>query len=102
MNHTIQTTLNLLLWRGYPEPAPEFMFHPDRKWRFDWAWPTHSVAWEIEGGTWVKGRHVRPKGFAEDCVKYSEAAVLGWKVIRTTTEMVERGEALQLLERALQ
>jgi len=60
-----------------------------------------SVAWEIEGGVYSGGRHTRGKGYEEDCRKYSEAAVLGWRVIRTTTEMVATGEARALLERVL-
>ena len=56
---------------------------------------------EVEGGVHSNGRHVRGKGFTEDCRKYSEAALLGWKVVRVTGEMVKNGEALALVERAL-
>ena len=77
----------------------EYQFHPTRKWRFDFAWPLEKFAVEIEGGVWSGGRHTRGKGFIEDCIKYNEAVMLGWRVIRVTTEMVESGEAMAYIER---
>jgi len=77
----------------------EYQFHPTRKWRFDFAWPLEKFAVEIEGGVWSNGRHNRGKGFIEDCIKYNEAVMLGWRVIRVTTEMVKSGEAMAYIER---
>jgi very-short-patch-repair endonuclease len=77
----------------------EYQFHPTRKWRFDFAWPLEKFAVEIEGGVWSGGRHTRGKGFIEDCIKYNEAVMLGWRVIRVTTEMVKSGEAMAYIER---
>jgi len=45
---------------------------------------------------------VRGKGFAEDCAKYNAAGLHGWTVLRVTTEMVENGEALKLIQQALE
>ena len=59
------------------------------------------VAFEREGGTWTGGRHVSGTGYAKDCEKYSEAAILGWCVIRATTDMVKSGAALDMVERAI-
>ena len=86
---------------GLPTPERELVFHPDRRWRFDFAWSAALVALEVEGGTWVQGRHARPKGFAEDCEKYAEAALAGWTVLRVTGEHVTNGKAIEWLERAL-
>jgi very-short-patch-repair endonuclease len=86
---------------GLPDPIEEHRFAPPRRWRFDFAWPDRLLALEIEGGTWSGGRHVRGKGYEADCIKYSEAALLGWRVLRVTSEMVSDGRALALLERAL-
>jgi len=75
-----------------------------RRWRFDLAWINYRVAVEREGGTWIQGRHTRGKGYAEDCVKYSEAAILGWAVIRLTSDKLakkRRVETLAQIERAL-
>lgn len=84
-----------------PPPTTEHRFHSVRRWRFDWAWIDARVALEYEGGTWTNGRHVRPGSYAEDCRKYSEAAIDGWCVIRCTWEMVLSDEALDLVTRAI-
>lgn len=77
-----------------PDPEREFRFSPPRRWRFDFAWPDLRVAVEIEGGIFSGGRHTRGKGFESDCEKYNAAASDGWRVLRFTTGMVERGEAI--------
>lgn len=79
----------------------EFVFHPTRGWRFDFAFPGDKVALEVEGLTHKFGRHQRFQGYTEDCKKYSEAALLGWKVLRVTPQMVRRGLAIDYIKRAL-
>ncbi len=59
-----------------------------RDWRFDLAWPDQRVAVELEGGTWVQGRHIRPAGYRSDCEKYNVAQLLGWIVLRFTSDML--------------
>ena len=88
---------------GLPCPVAEHRFHPERRWRFDLAWPDLLLAVEIEGGTWLPwgGRHNRAAGFAADCEKYNAAALLGWRVLRFTTEMVSNGAALAVIGAAL-
>lgn len=83
---------------GLPEPEREYKFHPTRRWKFDFCWPSKMVAVELEGGTWTGGRHTRPVGFEKDCEKYNEAAIMGWKVLRFTANMVHSGEALTKTE----
>ena len=84
----------------HPGVQTEVRFHGERRWRFDYAWPEHKIAFEVEGGAWTNGRHVRGKGYENDCVKYSEAAIHGWTVIRATTGMCSDGRAVELLEKA--
>jgi very-short-patch-repair endonuclease len=84
-----------------PEPVREFKFHPERKWRLDFAWTESKVALEIEGGTWINGRHTRGSGFEKDCEKYGHAALLGWRVIRVPSGWVKSGRALQMAEELL-
>lgn len=84
-----------------PEPVREHKFHPTRRWRFDMAFPAYMLAVEVEGGKWTQGRHQRPQGFEDDCVKYAEAVLLGWRVIRVTGDMIDDGRALQYIEMAL-
>lgn len=84
-----------------PAPHHEYSFASNRKWRFDFAWPDKMLAVEIEGGTWTQGRHSRPKGFADDCQKYNHAALLGWRVLRYTADMVRKGDAVDQVRIAL-
>ena len=86
---------------GIPEPVREYRFHPDRKWRADFAWPDRMLLLEVDGGAWIGGRHTSGSGFEADARKVSEAAALGWRVLRCTPRMVETGECLGLVERAL-
>jgi very-short-patch-repair endonuclease len=63
------------------------------------AWPAASLLVEIEGGTWIYGRHSRPSGYEADCEKYNLAAELGWFVLRFTNHMVEDDRAVLTIER---
>jgi hypothetical protein len=83
-------------------PEREFLFHPDRKWRFDFCWPREKVAVEIDGGTaFGKSAHSKGAGYENDCRKANEAAIREWLVYRFTTEMVFSGEAIDMILRAL-
>ena len=42
-----------------PEPEREYIFAPPRRWRFDFRWPGHMLAVEVEGGVYTNGRHNR-------------------------------------------
>ena len=86
---------------GLPIPEPEYVFARPRRWRFDYAWPNHSLACEVEGAVFTGGRHTRGVGFERDCEKYAEALCRGWRVMRVTTGMVRDGRALGYLERVL-
>ncbi|HHQ4445031.1 TPA: hypothetical protein ACSP3U_000151 [Aeromonas hydrophila] len=77
---------------GFPDPATELVFHPKRRWRLDFAWPTRMIAVEIHGGIHSGGRHTRGKGFVEDRAKMNEAALLGWTVIEATPEHIQSGQ----------
>lgn len=57
--------------------------------RFDFCIPDKKMAFELEGGVWSKGRHVRPRGFIKDCIKYNLATSLGWSVYRFPTTWLE-------------
>ena len=79
----------------------EYRFHPERRWRLDFAWPERTFAVEIEGGIWTGGRHTRGKGFLGDEEKYAEAMLLGWTVYRCSTDTVTSGHAIGVIERML-
>lgn len=78
----------LWLQLGGPPLKPEYRFHPERRWRFDLASPIAKVAIELEGGVWSGGRHTRGIGFSGDCEKYNTAQLMGWRVFRFTTDML--------------
>src|SRR5579859_4411089 len=87
---------------GLPVPEQQVRFHPTRRWRFDFAWPAAGrLAVEVDGGTWSSGRHVSGRGFEADCCKINEATLLGWRVLRFTRGMVESGQAVEMIQRAL-
>jgi hypothetical protein len=112
---------------GLPKPLREVGFHEHRKWRFDFAWPERLIAVEVEGGIWgnvvhchkcgvqvlqrlanggfakvrTGGRHQSGTGFTADCLKYSEAAIYGWSVVRVTPSMIQDGTAIQLVKRLI-
>lgn len=79
----------------------EYRFHPDRRWRSDFAFEKAKVLVEVEGGHWVAGRHNRGTGFERDMEKYNTATELGWSVLRYTPRMVRTGEALRQIERVV-
>ena len=91
------------LQAGYPEPVAEWRFHPTRQWRLDLAWPLLLVGLEREGYArgGGAGRHQRGDGYANDCEKYTEAAIAGWLLVRVTGRQIQSGQAAGLLLRAL-
>ena len=93
--------LGQIRFSGLPTATLEYKFHPTRQWRFDFAFPEHKIAVEVEGGTWTNGAHSRGKHFEGDCEKYNEAVLLGWRVLRFTTDMVSDGRALATLKAIL-
>ena len=77
---------------GFPDPATELLFHPKRKWRFDYAWEEQKLALEVHGGIHSGGRHTRGRGFVEDREKMNEATLLGWTVLEVTPEHIKSGQ----------
>jgi very-short-patch-repair endonuclease len=86
----------------------EYKFHPERRWRADFmvgqnfAWPVRGrYLIEVDGGSWVAGRHTRGSGFEKDAEKLNAAAELGFRVLRFTPRMVEDGTAIEQIRRIL-
>lgn len=84
------------------EVVKEFAFHPNRRWRFDYAIPEHRIALEVEGGVYTQGRHIRPKGFLGDMEKYNSAAVMGWKVLRCTPRGLITMSTVEMIRQAME
>jgi len=62
-----------------PTPEFEYVFHPDRKWRFDIAFPDFLLYIEVQGGIWIAGGHNRGAQMLKDWEKYNAATELGWR-----------------------
>ncbi|SEV88619.1 Protein of unknown function [Chitinophaga sp. YR573] len=68
------------------EVVKEHKFHPERKWRFDFALPDKKIGIEYDGLQSVKSRHTTLTGFTGDTEKMNAAQALGWKVLRFTVK----------------
>ncbi len=77
----------------------EFKFHPERKWKADFHLVGKKILVEVEGGIWSSGRHTRGKGYIGDMEKYNAATMMGYQVIRFSTEQVKSGLAIQQIEK---
>lgn len=116
-------TLNLQLIRGAAKPhevykewkfagkdasandrkVVEKLWGKPRNWRFDFAIPSLRIAWEIDGGIWVAGRHTRGSGFSKDIDKLNTAAALGWHVVRSERNNgASRQKALEAIKLLLE
>lgn len=84
--------------QGGPELVEEFMFHPTRKWRADFAHLESRLLIEIEGGAYG-GRHTRGKGFVEDLDKYAAAWLAGYTVLRIGAHQVKGYVIRAVIER---
>lgn len=88
-------------------PELQHRFHPERKWRFDFAFPAELVAVELDGGIFaaengqVAGKHARGVGRMKDYEKRNAAAELGWFVLCYGPPQVRSGEAAIQIERLL-
>lgn len=70
----------LILWQ-------EKRFHPDRKWRFDWAIMKGDQPWiavEYEGLAFKKTGHTESHRYSDNTDKYNAAAAMGITVFRIT------------------
>jgi hypothetical protein len=78
----------------------ELLFHPTRKWRFDYAIPAAQVAIEVEGGAYTQGRHTRGRGFEADMEKYNTAEAMGWHVLRVTPDRLCAPVTIEMIRTA--
>lgn len=88
--------------RRMPVPEAEYRFAPPRRWRFDYCWPDRLLAVEVDGGGWNNGRHSRGLGMRNDCEKFAEALMRGWRVLRVMPEHVKSGQAAEWAQKILE
>ncbi len=127
--HWLSELLRQITERNLPTPRLEYIFHAERKWRFDMDWKPHGylVAVEVDGGLFARpvichhcgqqvkrrlqngrmvtvregGRHNSGTGYEKDAEKLNEAALYGWRVLRVTPKAIASGQAIDWIERAL-
>jgi hypothetical protein len=89
--------------RGIWLPSSEVVFEPERRWRFDFAWPAQKLALEIQGGIWTAGRHVRGAALLREWEKLNQAAILGWRILYASPDQVYKtGEIFPTIRKALE
>ena len=78
----------------------EYKFHPKRKWRADFYIPEYNLLIEYEGMPYqiAKSRHTTIRGYRNDAEKYNEAALLGFRLLRYTAQMIADGTAYSQIE----
>lgn len=86
---------------GLPKPVTEYAFHPERGWRFDFAWPEYKLALEVDGGVYTGGRHVQPQGFLKDKEKFNNAAPLGWRILYCTPRSLVSFGMAELIKKSI-
>lgn len=110
MKHNPKVVEAFFKSHGIPKYETEFKFHPERKWRFDYAWFDEvaelecflpKVALEVEGGVWTGGRHTSGSGFVKDMEKYNAAAMAGWRIIRCQPKDLLTHATAQMILKAL-
>jgi hypothetical protein len=81
--------------------VPEYKFHPERKWRFDFAFVDSLVALECQGGLFTNGRHSRGAALLKEHEKLNEAAARGWRILFTTPDKLCMAETVEIIKRAI-
>lgn len=106
---------------GMPEPVPQYIFHPKRRWRLDFAFPEYKIGIELDGGSGggfgrriichqcgavvhakkadgTLGRELRLSDPSHasgplkdrDAEKSNALVILGWKLLRYTSNQLYR------------
>ncbi len=80
----------------------EYYFHPERKWRFDFAHEGYRIAVELQGGIFgKKSGHNSGVGIRNGMEKLNEAQRLGWRVFQFYVDDVKSGAGILYLQKVL-
>jgi hypothetical protein len=83
------------------DPVFEYRFHPTRKWRMDIAFLESKVFVEVQGGIFIRGRHVRGASLLKEWEKLNTAAVMGWRCLCCQPRDVYRAEFVRKVKEAV-
>jgi len=97
---------NMFAWQirvlgKLPLMESQYQFNPDRRWRADFAFVEEKILVEIEGGIWINGGHNRGARMIEDMNRQNWAVLHGWRCFRFADKHVKSGEAITIVESAL-
>lgn len=82
MKYNEQVVSQYYISQGLPEPVFEHHIIPDRKFRWDIAFPSNKVAIEVQGGIWLPiSGHKSGVHLKRDYTKNNLAVLAGWKVL---------------------
>jgi hypothetical protein len=101
-----------LLWElmtnGFPTPYPQQELSPritpKRKWSVDFVFHLQNfqkLHVEVQGGTWIRGRHSRGVGARSDAQKLNYASCIGHRTLYITSDMIRDKTALDWIYLAL-
>lgn len=85
------------------KPEREYCAIPKRRFRWDFAFPDLHLRLlvEVNGGTWGHMGHSTGSGIKRDYEKHNLATLAGWRQLTFTSDAVYSGEAVALIEEAL-
>ena len=86
---------------GWEEPVAEQRLIPGRRFRCDLVWPKARLVCEVQGGSFVAGRHSRGVGQLRDFEKLNLLTLRGWRVLQVSPRQVTDGTLRELLRHAL-
>lgn len=86
---------------GLQAPERQYYYARPRRLRADFAWPDYRLLVEVQGGIYSRRAHGSIRGVLADIDRLNEATMHGWRLLRVRPDMVTDGQALALVERAL-
>ncbi len=79
----------------------EYRAIPGRKFRYDFYIPPDLLI-ELQGGIWqYRPSHASASGIRRDCEKVNLATLNGYKILLFTSDMIDSGEAIEIVERII-
>lgn len=68
-----------------------------KRYRLDFAHSNSCTGIEIQGGVYIRGRHVTGSGYERDCCKYNLAYTSHWTIFLLTSQMAKEAAWLSLI-----
>lgn len=61
---------------------------PGRRWELDGYWPQYKIAYEVQGGIFIRGGHTRGRGYIKDSAKLNAAQAMGIRLFWLPMEWI--------------